>query len=928
MLKYYCEICNHESEQKSHHQSHLKTDKHNDKQKIFELELKNLTDDELIENYDTIDIENIIKTKSIIKIKNNTTTENIIEISDNIPNNTTTENIIEISDDIPNNTTISNNEIEPNKYTIIGDIIWRLEDNLELNLNYNDIQTNLTNIVKKCHDILYSGSIVGIKAQNDIMKIICVKILEYYFKNNNNIQLKCEEIKTEIPDNQYNSFMIYSNNLIEITKKDNVFKEWKFFVNNFLCKLYPDIFFHDQDDKFNCVNETIIKTLIKSICKINVDKSFIDAFSTTCGDIHELFRKYNNGKCSKELGQYFTPRHLIHAIFHGLQLETLLDKNNTELSIYDPCMGTAGFLTRLYSLYDIKPHNIYGCEFEIDSIKFGKVSLILSTNNLEHNILKCNSICNNNLLINNKKFDLIVTNPPFGTKINYETSKKDFIKYKGDCKNNINFEDIYPIKTNNGACLFIQHCVYMLNNNGICAIVLPYGEIFNSKSKTMVIMRKWLCDNVEIKYILKVADNCFEHTAISTAVLVFTKTGSTNNIQFLETNKECNLIKNLFTINTDDLVNNNYNLNYENYLCIYEEKYNCNIKTLRDVCEIQNGKRIVKNKTEHGEYPVLGGGGFTSFYTNNYTREDITCKISREGMSLSNCVMILNQKYYLNSQAFTIISNSNILLNKYLWNYLNCHKEYVFNCGRGTAQLAIDIEKFKNIKIPIPSLEIQQKIVDELSIIDTNIQTINLRINQLKYELNIYKEYYLIQEIKELLNGCEKKTLGEICKFLPKSKRQASYGNKEGTFPFFKSSLIINKYVDKPDYTTESIIIGDGGEPNINFGVKFSASDHCYIIQNNDPNIYNLKYIYYYLFNNLNIMENLYTGVAIKNISKTNLRSIKIPIPSLEIQQQCIELFEQKENFINNITDKINIEKNYINDLNNICKNIIYNYCN
>jgi type I restriction enzyme S subunit len=134
---------------------------------------------------------------------------------------------------------------------------------------------------------------------------------------------------------------------------------------------------------------------------------------------------------------------------------------------------------------------------------------------------------------------------------------------------------------------------------------------------------------------------------------------------------------------------------------------------LGEVCEIQNGKRIVKDQVETGEYPVLGGGGFTSFYTNEYSREGKTCKISREGMSLHNCVLLLNEKYYLNSQAFTVSSiNENIIINEYLWHYLYNNKEQVFNCGRGTAQKAIDIQEFKSLTIPIPSLAKQKKIVE------------------------------------------------------------------------------------------------------------------------------------------------------------------------------------------------------------------------
>ena len=161
------------------------------------------------------------------------------------------------------------------------------------------------------------------------------------------------------------------------------------------------------------------------------------------------------------------------------------------------------------------------------------------------------------------------------------------------------------------------------------------------------------------------------------------------------------------------------------------------VKTLGELCEIQNGKRIVKGQVETGEYPVLGGGGFTSFYTNEYSREGKTCKISREGMSLHNCVMLLNEKYYLNSQAFTIKSrneneNESILMNEYLWYYLDNNKEQVFKCGRGTAQKAIDIDEFKSIKIPVPSLERQKEIVEYCEYNDTLIKQLEKEIENNK----------------------------------------------------------------------------------------------------------------------------------------------------------------------------------------------------
>jgi restriction endonuclease S subunit len=160
------------------------------------------------------------------------------------------------------------------------------------------------------------------------------------------------------------------------------------------------------------------------------------------------------------------------------------------------------------------------------------------------------------------------------------------------------------------------------------------------------------------------------------------------------------------------------------------------------------------------------------------------------------------------------------------------------------------------------------------------------------YSLN-YAEYMKDDTAEqEYEEGVVVKTIGEVCKFLPKSKRNAKYGNKDGLYPFFKSSTKVDSYVDEPDYEEESLIIGDGGEPNINYGIKFSTSDHCYIIQNKNKLLLNLKYGYYYMYHNLDMMKQLYTGVAIKNISKTNIEGLKIPIPSLERQTEIVKYLD------------------------------------
>ena len=611
--------------------------------------------------------------------------------------------------------TFMNEEIQE-----INEVIWTLEKNSDTNVNYKQIKDKLKCAIKSCHSLLYSSqSVVGTKAQNDIMKILTIRILQPQFENENSeLYKKCKKLLDDdnITQEKYNKYMSYCCDLNKIRKSDKPLNEWKMFVKNFLQKIFKGIY-SDEDSTFNFGNdEKTLMKLIEIVCVLEIDKDFIDAFSTSFGDIHEAFREYSGGKGAKELGQFFTPRHLIHAVLHGCGLNDII-KGYENPSIYDCCMGTGGLLTRAYSNGNILPANIYGCETEKDTIKFGQCSILLATGEFNSNIQLCNSLCDNRF-IGTKKFDVIFTNPPFGTSMKYKDLEKRFNDNKESVDNPINigvdFKDVYPIDTNNGACLFTQHCMYMLEDNGMCAIVLPDGELFTGN--TFKKFRKYMCEKVNILKIINVSGKAFEHTAIKTAVIIFKKNGITENIEFMEVPDDCNSAKSLMIVHVNNIKNNNYNLSYNAY--------------------------ITKKDTEYSEGVVV-------------------------------------------------------------------------------------------------------------------------------------------------------KTLGEVCKFLPKSKRNAKYGNKEGLYPFFKSSTKVDSYIDEPDYEEESLIIGDGGEPNINYGIKFSTSDHCYILQNKNKLLLNIKYAYYYLYHNLDMMKQLYTGVAIKNISKTNIEGIKIPIPSLERQQEIVEECEQ-----------------------------------
>jgi restriction endonuclease S subunit len=115
---------------------------------------------------------------------------------------------------------------------------------------------------------------------------------------------------------------------------------------------------------------------------------------------------------------------------------------------------------------------------------------------------------------------------------------------------------------------------------------------------------------------------------------------------------------------------------------------------------------------------------------------------------------------------------------------------------------------------------------------------------------------------------------------------------------------------DKPDYNGESIIIGTMGSANINYDTSFSTSIHCAVLQLKNPELILTKYVYYYLLNNIHLLQDGFSGINTKYLPKLYISNIKIPIPLLEKQQQIIDLYNDTEKMKNQThIQKIMVDK-------------------
>ena len=144
--------------------------------------------------------------------------------------------------------------------------------------------------------------------------------------------------------------------------------------------------------------------------------------------------------------------------------------------------------------------------------------------------------------------------------------------------------------------------------------------------------------------------------------------------------------------------------------------------------------------------------------------------------------------------------------------------------------------------------------------------------------------------------------------FLNKSKIKAGDGLSEGDFPFYTSSSIQSKFLNDYEIEDESLIFGTGGSASIHYSKgKFSTSTDCFVIQSNNKYGIDLKYVYFYLFGNIHLLENGFKGAGLKHISKKYLEEIKIPLVPLETQKKIVEALDKAQTLIDARKEQIRL---------------------
>jgi len=367
--------------------------------------------------------------------------------------------------------------------------------------------------VAKCHQTLWGGGQLSPPAAfGELSKIIFVKISDEQAKRKKGQPYEFQ-IKTHEP----------SHKLAERIKALYEAQRAK----------DPEVF----TDAIR-VDDAGLRTVVSHLESINLSATDLDTKGVA-------FETFMDGFFKGGFGQYFTPRELI-----DFAVEIM--RPNNEDVVLDPACGSGGFLLHALDAvrreaaeyheagsephyrhwHDFAKERLYGIEINDEIARVAKMNMIVHDDG-HTNVIGFDALDRlerikektDNPGFRQDRFDLILTNPPFGAQValaerpylaDYELGRQM------DAKGNVR-----PRKNQKTEILFIERvCEFLKPGTGRAAIVLPDGILTNS---SLQYVRDFLMERFQILAVVSLPQTAFAHFGAGVkASLVFLRKRALN----------------------------------------------------------------------------------------------------------------------------------------------------------------------------------------------------------------------------------------------------------------------------------------------------------------------------------------------------------------------------------------------------------------
>ncbi len=286
------------------------------------------------------------------------------------------------------------------------------------------------------------------------------------------------------------------------------------------------------------VDDRVLRTVVSHLEAINLNKTDLDVKGVA-------FEQFMDGFFKGDFGQYFTPREIIDFCVKMMKPEQ-------SWRVLDPSCGSGGFLLHTLDYMRKKADDFYdkntdptehkeywhkfaekclfGIEINDEIARVAKMNMIVHddghTNVISHDALESiEKMHDHNRGFKENEFDLILTNPPFGSTINL--AEKPYLSTY-ELGNNVDAKDKKkPRKNQSSEVLFIERIWQFLKpGTGKAAIVLPDGILTNS---SMQYVRDFILEKFQLLAVVSLPQCAFAHFGAGVkASVVFVRKRSNN----------------------------------------------------------------------------------------------------------------------------------------------------------------------------------------------------------------------------------------------------------------------------------------------------------------------------------------------------------------------------------------------------------------
>jgi type I restriction enzyme M protein len=534
----------------------------------------------------------------------------------------------------------------------------------------------------------------------------------------------------------------------------------------------------------------------------------------------------------------------------------------------------------------------------------------------------------------NEYADVIMANPPF-------------MSPKGGIKPHKRFS----IQSNRSEVLFVDYMVEHLTPNGKAAIIVPEGIIFQSGIAYKQ-LRKMLVENYLFAVVSLPAGVFNPYSGVKTSILLIDKAlnKKTDKILFVKIENDgfdlgaqrrpktgsqlpisAALVKeyillchtersrsmtdiestltdkfgpnNLWNITAKEKIgeSGDWNLSGERYKEKTKSLSKFSLLSVEEAIEkVDYTNKILKSDfLTEGKYPIIDQSeNFIAGYWNN---EGDVFRIKKPVTIFGDhtrCIKFIDFDFVLGADGVKILEPIDKYDPKFFYFLLRSIE--VKNLGYSR-----HFKELKEMKIPLPPLEIQKEIVAEIEGWQKIIDGAKQVVENYKPQIDIDPEWEMVE-------------LGTICENYDGKRVPITQSDrKAGSYPYYGASGIVD-YVDGYLFDEDLLLVSEDGAnllarvTPIAFSVngKIWVNNHAHVLK--FKNIETQKFVETYL--NQIDLSNYITGSAQPKLNQKALNSILIPSPDLEIQKKVVETITLENEAIESNKKLISVFEQKIKD--------------